>query len=299
MEAKRYPTYFLARIWHQGFRCSSRLTSRLLSFVFFFGVSNTGGGRTSRSADKTRLQVELERAGKLSPDEQGELQSAIWSRSLNKTDALLQLERFEYEGDEFYPKPAAGWKSLGAGGVKAMLNRMYGFPFPAKGVGTMEGAKFTINQWWASNGNFETSRASTANATWARLNNLRPLVDPVTGDVTGAERSARQESQALHRESADRQRESADRANPSTLENANAATQAAALRSEVNSVLRESGSRAAREETEARARGTERETAARTDLLTDTPSSPALHEQWRADAIARLRNPNNNAPSSV
>ena len=299
MEAKRYPTYFLARIWHQGFRCSSRLTSRLLSFVFFFGVSNTGGGRTSRSADKTRLQVELERAGKLSPDEQGELQSAIWARSLNKTDALLQLERFECEGDEFYPKPAAGWKSLGAGGVKAMLNRMYGFPFPAKGVGTMEGAKFTINQWWASNGNFETSRASTANATWARLNNLRPLVDPVTGDVTGAERSARQESQALHRESADRQRESADRANPSTLENANAATQAAALRSEVNSVLRESGSRAAREETEARARGTERETAARTDLLTDTPSSPALHEQWRADAIARLRNPNNNAPSSV
>ena len=35
-EAKRYPTFFLARIWHPGFRCSSRLTSRFLSFVFFF-----------------------------------------------------------------------------------------------------------------------------------------------------------------------------------------------------------------------------------------------------------------------
>ena len=72
-----------------------------------------------------------------------------------------------------------------------MLNRMYGFPFPAKGSGTLEGAKFTINQWWASNSNFGTSRASTANATWARLESLRPLVDPVTGDITVAERSAR------------------------------------------------------------------------------------------------------------
>ena len=119
-----------------------------------------------------------------------------------------------------------------------MLNRMYGFPFPVKGVGTLEGAKFSINQWWASNSNFGTSRASTANAIWARLENLRPLVDPITGDITAAERSARPESQSLLRESAAR--------------NASLA----------------------------------RDTAARSAALTDTPTNPALREQWRQNTIA-------------
>ena len=119
-----------------------------------------------------------------------------------------------------------------------MLNRMYGFHFPVKGVGTLEGAKFTTNQWWASNGNFGTSRASTANAIWARLETLRPLVDPITGDITAAERSARLESRsALTNQLADRR---------------------------------------------------VRETAARSEVHTDTPADPALREQWRLNTIASL-----------
>jgi hypothetical protein len=155
------------------------------------------------------------------------------------------------------------------------LNRIYGFPFPAKGVGTLEGAKFTTSQWWASNKNFGTSRASAASATWERLENLRPLVDPITGDITAAERSARQAPQSLHRESAD---QGALRAQVS----ANAATQEAAER-EARS-LNFSSAALTTHSAERR-----EEAAARTALLTDTPSSPAPQEQW---------NVTSNAPSS-
>jgi hypothetical protein len=134
---------------------------------------------------------------------------------------------------------------------------MCGFPFPAKAVGTLEGAKFTINQWWASNSNFGTSRASAATATWARLENLRPLVDPVTGDVTAAEKSARQAgTQSTNPESA-------DLAALREQENADAAAQAAALRASVNNALQRSGFVVSREEEAAAARVTRAEKDAR------------------------------------
>ena len=146
---------------------------------------------------KTPIQKELERFAKLTAIQKTDVQSNIWTRP--KAEIVADLEKFKYVGDAFYAKPAGGWAKLTAGGLKAMLNRMYKLPFPAKGVSSvsLDSAKFVVHDWWLSGGNFPKPKAKSAAGIWAALEAMRARVDPVSGDLTTAEVEVRRLNAAL------------------------------------------------------------------------------------------------------
>ena len=74
-----------------------------------------------------------------------------------------------------------------------MLNRMYQLPFPTKGVAavSLDSARFVVQEWWPTGGNFPKSKAKAATGVWTALEKMRTEVDPITGDLTPAARAAR------------------------------------------------------------------------------------------------------------
>jgi hypothetical protein len=115
-----------------------------------------------RSRAKALLQKELERFGELVATEKADVQINVWNRT--KAEVVADLEKLEHEGDEFFERPTGGWSKATAGGVKATLNRACQLPFPTKGVAavSLDSARFVVQEWRPSGGNFPQSKAKAA-----------------------------------------------------------------------------------------------------------------------------------------